>query len=77
MSQLIKCLHTYCLIVAAQQFAMKTSFPAFSVPSRFRIFQCTSPNVENTRSTPALDATAISSDFHERVRFCFWYTYST
>ena len=44
---------------------MNTSFPAFSVPSRFRIFDCTSPKVENTRSTPALDTTAVSIDLHK------------
>jgi len=52
---------------------MKTSF---SVLSWFSVFDCTRPNIENTYSTPALDATAVSSDFHKRVRFCFWSVFS-
>lgn len=35
-----------------------TRFPALVVPSQFRSLLCTSPNVENIRSTLAVEHTA-------------------
>jgi len=40
---------------------MNISLPAFSIPSRFQNFEWTSPNVENTLSTPALDEVALNN----------------
>jgi len=57
------------LLVAVQQFVHEDKFPCFLVMSRFCIFDCTSPYVENTCSTPALDTTAVSSEFHKKRGF--------
>lgn len=40
---------------------INVSFPAFAMPNLFLNFECTSPKVENTLSTPAVDADAESS----------------
>ena len=40
---------------------IKTSLPAFSIPSLFLILECTKPKLENTRSMLALELMAVSS----------------